>query len=203
MSAHINETISTLKFADRAKQIMVKVQANAVSAADDALVMKLQREVQHLKEILNLNRKGGVLDVHQQLLVLKEENTKLKDMASKVAAVEQLKHENKNLRLELQDLRARTSSDTFKEIGLRSGIGGYGTSSEMASNPQPLALNSIEPRNANERDRSPIADNDTTVQNGPFFMTETDNFRYDQSPNNRGLDSRSPINQPQTTKLMQ
>ena len=40
--------------------------------------------------------------------------------------------ENKNLRLELQDLRARTSSDTFNMIGLKSGIGGYGTSSEMA-----------------------------------------------------------------------
>jgi hypothetical protein len=44
-SNYINETISTLKFADRAKQIMVKVQANAVSAADDALVIKLQKEV--------------------------------------------------------------------------------------------------------------------------------------------------------------
>ena len=44
---------------------MVKVSANTVSAADDALVIKLQKEVQHLKEILNLNRKGGVLDVHQ------------------------------------------------------------------------------------------------------------------------------------------
>jgi len=64
MSECASETISTLKFADRAKQIMVKVQANSVSAADDALVMKLQKEVQHLKEILNLNRKGGVLDVH-------------------------------------------------------------------------------------------------------------------------------------------
>ena len=183
---------------------MVKVQANAVSAADDALVMKLQKEVQHLKEILNLNRKGGVLDVHQQLLVLKEENTKLKDMASKVAVVEQLRHENKSLRIELQDLRARTSSDTFKEIGLRSGIGGYGTSSEMAalSNAKPLALNSIEPRNANERDRSPINDNDTTMQNGPFFMTETDNFRYDQSPHHRAIDSKSPLNQPQTTKIL-
>lgn len=60
---------------------MVKVEANAVSAADDALVIKLQKEVQHLKEILNLNRKGGVLDVHQQLLVLKEENSRLKGMA--------------------------------------------------------------------------------------------------------------------------
>lgn len=43
---------------------MVKVSANTVSAVDDALVIKLQKEVQHLKDILNLNRKGGVLDVH-------------------------------------------------------------------------------------------------------------------------------------------
>lgn len=65
MAEFVSETISTLKFADRAKQIMVKVQANAVSAADDALVLKLQREVQHLKDILNLSRKGGVLNVNQ------------------------------------------------------------------------------------------------------------------------------------------
>ena len=42
---------------------MVKVQANTINAADDALVSKLQKEVQHLKEILNLNKKGGALDV--------------------------------------------------------------------------------------------------------------------------------------------
>ena len=70
---------------------MVKVSANTVSAADDALVIKLQKEVQHLKDILNLNRKGGVLDVHQQLLVLKEENSRLKDAAGKVSQVEKLK----------------------------------------------------------------------------------------------------------------
>jgi len=40
-----DETISTLKFADRAKQVMVKVSANEVNAADDALVLKLQKEV--------------------------------------------------------------------------------------------------------------------------------------------------------------
>lgn len=117
MSDHISETISTLKFADRAKQIMVKVQANAVSAADDALVGKLQREVQHLKEILNLNRKGGVLEVHQQLLVLKEENTKLKDMANKIDLVEKLRQENKTMRIELQELRAHRTTDAFQQIG--------------------------------------------------------------------------------------
>lgn len=45
MSDYAAETISTLKFADRAKQIMVKVSANSINAADDALVSKLQREV--------------------------------------------------------------------------------------------------------------------------------------------------------------
>ena len=79
---HSEETISTLKFADRAKKIMTKVSANAVSAQDDALVNKLQKEIQHLKDILNLKRKGGAHDLHQQLLILKEENTKLKEMVN-------------------------------------------------------------------------------------------------------------------------
>lgn len=95
------ETISTLKFADRAKQIMVKVSANEMNAADDVLVQKLQKEVQHLKEILNLKRKGGASDITQQLLQLKEENAKLKQNAGNVGEVERLKFENKIMRLEL------------------------------------------------------------------------------------------------------
>jgi len=45
MLEHSDETISTLKFADRAKKILTKVSANQVDAADDALVLKLQREI--------------------------------------------------------------------------------------------------------------------------------------------------------------
>ena len=58
------ETISTLKFADRAKQILVKVQANEINAADDAVIKRLQQEVHHLKDILNLRRKGGAHDIN-------------------------------------------------------------------------------------------------------------------------------------------
>lgn len=36
--ASIEETISTLKFADRAKQVMVKASVNEVSQQDDAVV---------------------------------------------------------------------------------------------------------------------------------------------------------------------
>ena len=70
---------------------MTKVSANQVSAADDALVQKLQKEIQHLKDILNLKRKGGAHDLHQQLLILKEENSKLKEMVQNNGEVESLK----------------------------------------------------------------------------------------------------------------
>ena len=53
------------------------------------------------------------------MLALKEENSKLKDMAGKVAMVENLKSENKARRIELQELRARTSTDTFTEVGFK------------------------------------------------------------------------------------
>ncbi len=65
------ETISTLKFADRAKQILVKVQANEMNADDDARIQQLQKEVQYLKDILNMKRKGGANELTQQLLQLK------------------------------------------------------------------------------------------------------------------------------------
>lgn len=71
-----------------------------------------------MKDILNLNRKGGVLDVNQQLLALKEENSRLKDVASKVELVERLRTENRSLRLEMQELRANsTAGEAFKAIG--------------------------------------------------------------------------------------
>jgi hypothetical protein len=48
----VEETISTLKFADRAKQVMVRAKANKISGSDDALVRRLQQEIQHLRDIL-------------------------------------------------------------------------------------------------------------------------------------------------------
>jgi hypothetical protein len=69
-----------------------------VSAADDALVLKLQKEIQHLKDILNLKRRGGNQDLHQQLLVLKEENSKLREIATKAVDADRLREENYRMR---------------------------------------------------------------------------------------------------------
>ena len=44
--------------------MMVKVSANELNAQDDELVKKLQKEVRHLKDVLNLKRTGGSNDVH-------------------------------------------------------------------------------------------------------------------------------------------
>lgn len=54
---NIEETISTMKFADRAKQIMTNAKVNEINAYDDALIQKLQKEVQNLREMLNMRRK--------------------------------------------------------------------------------------------------------------------------------------------------
>lgn len=38
LQCHIDETISTLKFADRAKEVMVKASINEINSKDDAVV---------------------------------------------------------------------------------------------------------------------------------------------------------------------
>ena len=48
----VDETISTLRFADRAKQVMTFVRVNECRPVDHALVQRLQGEVKHLRELL-------------------------------------------------------------------------------------------------------------------------------------------------------
>lgn len=84
---------------------MATIKANEINAQDDALVQKLQKEVQNLREVLNLRRKGMSNNIQKELLVLKEENIKLKEMARNTDIVEQLKLENKLMKLELQKMK--------------------------------------------------------------------------------------------------
>lgn len=100
-----DETISTLSFANRAKKVKITAQANVINASDDALVKKLQQELQYLKDLLQLKRKGGVSDLHRQLLLLQQENDKLRVVHTDWEQVEKLKMENKMMRLELQKVK--------------------------------------------------------------------------------------------------
>ena len=49
----LDETISTLRFADRAKQVMAFVRVNEHRPVDHALVQRLQAEIKHLRGLLN------------------------------------------------------------------------------------------------------------------------------------------------------
>lgn len=109
----MDETINTLKFADRARQVMVKVRKNEVSATNDDLVQNLQREIQYLKDMLQVKKNGGISELHNQLLALKEENHQLKKQLNvqlSVEEVERLRKENKKLRLELQSISTKENT---------------------------------------------------------------------------------------------
>ena len=52
-----------------------------------------------------MKRKGGAHDLHQQLLILKEENTKLKEMVNGNGEVDALRQENRVMRQELHMMK--------------------------------------------------------------------------------------------------
>lgn len=63
---------------------------------------KLQKEIQYLKDLLQMKRKGDKNSLQVQLFKLREENDRLRQIALSVDDVEKLKHENKMMRLEMQ-----------------------------------------------------------------------------------------------------
>lgn len=128
----MEETISTLKFGDNAKQVLVKASLNEVNAKEDAVVKKLRREVQHLKEILQMRRHKNDTDVHRELLVLKEQNFKLRELASKGEQVERLIQENNNLKQELNKIKAPQNSDGF--------LVWQKNLSDISASPDPMSL---------------------------------------------------------------
>ncbi|RLN06136.1 hypothetical protein BBJ28_00004741 [Nothophytophthora sp. Chile5] len=56
----VDESISTLKFADRAKKVMVMVRVNEQREIDPAYVEKLQEELEQLREVVRLLRLPNV-----------------------------------------------------------------------------------------------------------------------------------------------
>jgi kinesin family protein 11 len=49
---HQDETLSTLRFAEKVKNVMSNPRRSGISAQDDATVNRLQHEISFLKEIL-------------------------------------------------------------------------------------------------------------------------------------------------------
>jgi len=61
---------------------MVRVEKNTISATNDKLVSKLQREINYLRDILHMRKQGGdgIKEIQNRLIILQEENAKLREL---------------------------------------------------------------------------------------------------------------------------
>jgi hypothetical protein len=72
-ATNLEETLSTLKYVERARHIVMKVKPVEFNGMNADMVLKLQKEVLYLKELLNLKRKGlNAQDIHAKLMALQE-----------------------------------------------------------------------------------------------------------------------------------
>lgn len=108
------ESLSTLKFADRATHVVQKVKRNEINAKDDALILKLQSEISYLRELLKLTKKGKSDELASQLYLLKQENRRLRSLALTNEQIESMMKENKAMKLQLQALQANISKSDFE-----------------------------------------------------------------------------------------
>mgnify|MGYP002624649274 CR=1 FL=1 len=115
---NFEETISTLKFADRAHSITSKVSMNQLTSKDEGYKSKefnkICDELFQLKQLLNIRKKRGTLEpIQEELLKLKDENSQLKKYlggGKNVNRIQQLIEENKNLRKEIKNLTEMNKS---------------------------------------------------------------------------------------------
>ena len=111
---NFNETINTLKFADRAHEVMISVTPNQIinndifGEANKKEVYKLYKELSELKQLLLLREKRGNLNPLQaQFLKLKKENNQLKKYLggeSNLNMFEKLIKENNDLKKKIKKL---------------------------------------------------------------------------------------------------
>ena len=98
----------TMKFAERAKNVKSCSKPNDIGPIDIKVVNKLKGEIKYLKEVLNLNKRGGGFsELIYKMKELKEENNRLR--GGDVEEVNLLKIENKRLREKLVDMHKRIS----------------------------------------------------------------------------------------------
>jgi len=136
---YVDESINTLKFAERAKHIVTEVKANKIEAQDAELVQKLQKEIKYLKAILNIRRKGtsAINQVHNKLLILQEENDRLRNAHFSVSEVERLMEENRNMKMELQHIKLDAQSESAaggpREFDASNGLSNYSKTSNFGT----------------------------------------------------------------------
>ena len=119
------ESLSTLKFADRAHSVMSKVNINEIrdlersNKFDSNTVKKLSNELNELKQILQLRTKRGTLDpMQRELMKLREENYQLKKYLNSNDTMKRLINENIYLKSEIKKLSTSRTQNSPDHICL-------------------------------------------------------------------------------------
>lgn len=115
---NFDETISTLKFADRAHSIMTQVSMNKLNSKGEGYNSKefdkICDELFQLKQLLNIRRKRGTLEpIQEEFFKLKDENTLLKKNLggeNNIMRIKELVKENNNLKREIKTLSEQNKS---------------------------------------------------------------------------------------------
>ncbi|CAD8103063.1 unnamed protein product [Paramecium sonneborni] len=107
---NIDETVNSLKFAQRAKNVTIKVQPNKFNANDQVLVNKLIKEIDYLKSLLNMKRNGlNQNDLHFKLMKMQEENERLREIQLSNDEIEKIIQENRKMKEEIQKFQQQSS----------------------------------------------------------------------------------------------
>jgi hypothetical protein len=172
---NIDETYHTLKFADRAHSIMVKITPNQVGINkgndnnkkfEELYGYKKNKEIEKLKGELMGFKKLMVLkenknNLQEQFLNLKKENNKLKSTLKKINNIDiynNMIRENKKLKKELNDLK----------------IDYFNLKNELLLNKKIINNNIV-----------PLKQIQNSLSQGNIFLKKFENNRYRSSSNNK------------------
>lgn len=78
----MDESLNTLKFLERAKQIRTEV-ISKLQMSDNPEMNKLEKEIAYLKDILKIKRNGAAVidvDLNEKFKRLQQENHRLKEL---------------------------------------------------------------------------------------------------------------------------
>ena len=210
---NFEETISTLKFADRAHNIMTKVSMNKLNNLDEGFkskeFSKICEELFQLKQLLNIRKKRGTLEpIQEELLKLKDENTQLKKYlggGNNVDRIKELMDENKNLRKEIKSLNeinknlknemknkplSHYSNDTFNDSNKKK------SNYSEQKNKNPNNYNKINKNNNynNNYNKNSNINNNSYKKNNNISINKTNNSNINGKSNNNKYNYNIDIN---------
>ncbi|CAG9327587.1 unnamed protein product [Blepharisma stoltei] len=106
---NFEETISTLTFADRAKEVMIKSKKNTNNLDQALMIDHLKREIEKLKNNFSAQQQvDDLFEMRKKIKELKEENEQLKQMADMYRNSEKARYKAKST-LEMTDTRETIS----------------------------------------------------------------------------------------------